>query len=407
MIEPRTQHLSNSKGTAANTVVPFFFRHNVPAPRPTVAPPHLTHLVAFLAALAMATPAGLAQNLAAPPSTPADMNLLGRIHEKMVAASGQPNESGMEKYTTSLPGHPDIAFSMIPIEGGVFTIGSPESEAHRNADEGPQVKVEIGPFWMGQHEVTWDEFLKFMFPKLPRNRDGSLSYLKPDTNLVDLVARPTEPYVDMSFGMGQEGGFPAICMTHHTANKYCEWLSAQTGHFYRLPTEAEWEYACRAGTTTAYSFGDDPNQLDDYAWHFKNSEWHYQRVGQKKPNPWGLHDMHGNVMEWCLDQYDAGQYRKLTNAGAKQPLPWVKSSAPYPHVTRGGSWDDDPEDLRSSARRPSNPTWKMQDPELPKSIWYHTDALGVGFRIVRPLKLPSPEEMRDAWYNGVEYDHED
>ena len=335
------------------------------------------------------------------------MNLLGRIHEKMVAASGQPNESGMEKYTTSLPGHPTITFSMIPIEGGTFTMGSPDSEAHRHDDEGPQVEVEIEPFWMGQYEVTWDEFLKFMFPKLPRNRDGSLSYPKPDTNLVDLVARPTEPYVDMSFGMGQEGGYPAICMTHHTANKYCEWLSAQTEHFYRLPTEAEWEYACRAGTTTAYSFGDDPAQLDDYAWHFKNSEWNYQPVGQKKPNPWGLYDMHGNVMEWCLDQYDTDQYRKLLNTGTTQAPPWVKSSAPYPHVARGGSWDDDPEYLRSSARRPSNPDWKIQDPELPKSIWYHTDALGLGFRIVRPLKLPSPEEMRDAWYNGVEYDHED
>ena len=108
-----------------------------------------------------------------------------------------------------------------------------------------------------------------------------------------------------------KGKQPAISMTHHAAMEYCRWLSAKTGKTYRLPTEAEWEYACRAGTKTAYSFGDDPTKLGEYAWYADNSDGTPQIGGKKKPNPWGLYDMHGNVAEWCVDQYDKDFYSTL------------------------------------------------------------------------------------------------
>ncbi|MCA9138329.1 MAG: SUMF1/EgtB/PvdO family nonheme iron enzyme, partial [Planctomycetales bacterium] len=156
-------------------------------------------------------------------------------------------------------------------------------------------------------------------------------------------------------------------------------------------TEAEWEYACRAGTKTAYSFGDDADQLEDYAWFFDNSDDTYQRVGQKKPNPWGLYDMHGNVSEWVLDQFTPYDSIK------ESVNPLVVPKTLYPRVVRGGGWDDDPEFLRSAARKASAEEWKEQDPQEPRSIWYHTDALSVGFRIVRPLEEPSPEAKAEKW----------
>jgi formylglycine-generating enzyme required for sulfatase activity len=202
----------------------------------------------------------------------------------------------------------------------------------------------------------------------------------------------------MSFGMGING-FPAISMTQHAANKYAEWLSAKTGEFYRLPTEAEWEYACRAGTTTDFYFGNDASQLKDYAWYSANSGGKYQKVATKKPNTWGLYDMLGNVMEWTLDAY--APYK----SGSEND-PWVVETQPYPTSVRGGSWNDPAGQLTCASRVASDPSWKQQDPQLPKSIWYETDAQWLGFRLIRPVKLPSVEAMFKYWNSGVEHDEQ-
>ena len=210
---------------------------------------------------------------------------------------------------------------------------------------------------------------------------------------VDAVSGATMPYVEMSFGMGTDG-YPAISMTQLAAVKFCEWLSAMTGKFYRLPTEAEWEYACRAGSEEAYSFGEDLSELKDYAWYSDNSNEKYQKVGQKKPNSWGLHDMHGNVAEWTLDQYIPTAYKKRKK---DVDNPYEAPSKTYPRVVRGGSWMDKPKRLRSSSRRPSSKKWKRRDPQIPKSLWWHTDAQFLGFRIVRPLEIPSEEIQKKYW----------
>jgi len=216
--------------------------------------------------------------------------------------------------------------------------------------------------------------------------------------VVDAVSRPTRPYVEMSFGMGING-YPAISMTQNAANKYAEWLSSKTGEFYRLPTEAEWEYACRAGTDTAYFFGNDSSKLSDYAWFAGNAGGKYAKVATKKPNPWGLFDMLGNVMEWTLDAYAPYQSKAETD-------PWVKPTKPYPDAVRGGSWNDPAGKVRCAARVASDASWKQQDPQLPKSIWYMTDAQWLGFRLVRPAKVPSAAEMFRYWNNGVEHDEQ-
>lgn len=318
-----------------------------------------------------------------------DSSLSQALYQRIKKKPQEKSAAEMKKYSDAIPGT-DVTVSLVPIPAGEFQMGTPDTEKGHKKSEGPVHTVKIEPFWMQEFEVTWDQYRLFMFAA----QDGQ------DKEL-DAVSHPTRPYVEMSFGMGING-YPAISMTQHAANKFAQWLSAKTGHFYRLPTEAEWEYACRAGAQTAYPFGDDPSKLDEYAWYEANSNGKYQLVGKKKPNAWGLYDMIGNVMEWTLDQYDPNFYSTL--AGKTVTEPWNHATKPYPHVARGGSWNDSPSGLRCGARVASDPSWKMQDPQLPKSIWYHTDAQWLGFRLVRPLKVPSAEEMDKYWNNGVSLD---
>ena len=303
-------------------------------------------------------------------------------------------EAEMKPYAEIVE-HSDAKIDLVPIKGGKFVMGSPAKEAGRKADEGPQHEVRISPFWMSKCEISWDSYEVWAADlDIARREATAIAPNKRDA-LADIfqITQPTKPYTDMTFGMGKKG-FPAISMTQHSCRTFCKWLSAKTGRYYRLPTEAEWEYACRAGTTTAYSFGDDDSKLGDYAWFADNSEEKYQKVGKKKPNPWGLHDMHGNVAEWCLDQHTEN-YDAFAGKVAQDPLtvPLVE----YNRTCRGGGWDSDAAACRSATRLASHEDWKQQDPQVPQSIWYLTDAQAIGFRIVRPLVDPSAAELTAKW----------
>jgi formylglycine-generating enzyme required for sulfatase activity len=290
-------------------------------------------------------------------------------------------------YTETIAGT-QMKIEMVPIPGGTYKMGSPDGEKDRVKDEGPQVEVEIKPFYMSKFEILWEAFEYYAHKQdLQEKTEKKIDTEKQSATekAADAVTRPTPPYTDMTFGMGHDNQ-PAICMTHHHAMEFTRWLSAKTGKTYRLATEAEWEYACRAGAATAYSFGDDASKLGEYGWFAGNSDSKPQEVGKKKPNAWGLYDMHGNVSEWVLDVYAEDTYAKWQ--GKKQVGPVViPVKQRYPHVARGGSWASEAAKLRSAARLFSvEDEWSMQDPQLPKSIWWHTDARWVGIRIVSPVE---------------------
>ena len=333
-----------------------------------------------------------------------NVRFVGQIHSKIVKQSKVKLEGDMTNYENVIP-DTGVKYQMVAIKGGEFTMGSPASEDGAFDDEQPRHPVGIEPFWMGKFEVTWDMYQPFMITEPARYKDGSPKSYPPDPTVPFIVTKPTTPYVEMSFGMGTDN-YPAISMTQHAALKFCEWLSSQTGHYYRLPTEAEWEFACRAGTTTAFSHGDSEEGLEEFAvYDPTQTRVKYAQVGTKKPNPWGLYDMHGNVLEWCLDQYIEDAYSRR-DPKKVNVMPFEKPTKLYPRVTRGGSWYDPAEECRSARRIPSHANWKMTDPQLPKSIWYHTDAEWLGFRIVRPLKTPTAKEMHEIWNLGIVDEYE-
>lgn len=275
--------------------------------------------------------------------------------------------------------------SMTPIHGGTFQMGSLKTEKNRKKDEGPVHKVTIDDFWMSTIEITWDIYELF----LTRNTDHVQNTKKLVQVDIDGVSGATMPYVNYN-----KNGLPVINITQYGASQFCKWLTAKSGNYYRLPTEAEWEYACRGGTITAYSFGKDERKIDRYAWYKNNSEGKLQKGALKQPNNYGLYDMHGNAAEWVLDNYDSEAYI-ARKKGVNNPI--KKNKAIYPRVVRGGSFKDSANQLRSASRGYSKRTWKQRDPQIPKSLWWHTDATHVGFRIVRPKISPSNEELSKYW----------
>ena len=293
--------------------------------------------------------------------------------------NGQNNNTNFVAYQQKIEGS-QLAFKMVPIQAGKFLIGSKATEKNRKSDEGPQKEIQVAAFWMGAYEVTRDELDVFL-------KDESTSQNITD----DAITRPSAQYVDLSWGMGKEGGYPANSMSQRTAIMYCRWLYEKTKVFYRLPTEAEWEYACRAGTQTTYYFGNDPALLGKYAWYAKNSEDKFHKVGLKLPNAWGLYDMLGNLMEWTLNHYTPNAY---VDYKSMDIVP-IANPKKYPKSVRGGGFSETAIELRSAYRFHSDPVWNKRDPQIPKSKWWLTEAKNIGIRLVRPHVQPSEQEINE------------
>lgn len=296
-----------------------------------------------------------------------------------------------ENFTEKIPGS-SVSFNMIALPGGKFKMGSPESEPMRKSDEGPVREITLSPFWMGEVEVTWDEYLAFFRATGSQGRtEGQVI----KTGKTDAISGATPPWGAPDQGWGKASR-PAITMSWHAATVYCQWLSKVTGKNYRLPTEAEWEYACRGGTETPYFFagnpkkftsggflkkifGPDTSVISSYAVYRQNSNSKTQEPAFVKPNPFGLKNMAGNVAEFCLDFYSADSYKADTVSRVNPHGP-VKGSE---HVIRGGSFKSDAADLRSAARDVTKTrAWLVTDPQIPKSIWWYSDVIDVGFRVV-------------------------
>ncbi len=292
-------------------------------------------------------------------------------------------QDSFEPYTVEV----EEPIDMVAVEGGTMLLGS-----DGNSEE---VEVQVDSFWMGKYEITWQQYEEFSRDVMSDLTEQNLPGAEIGVD-ADVISLPSPPYVDMSFGMGSDG-YPAISMTHYAASMFTKWLTAKTGEFYRLPTEAEWEYACRGGTNES---GED---LMPQAWHARNIEGGYQKIGTKEPNSLGIFDLAGNVAEWTTDQYFEDYYEKVKELG-DEPIdnPWFKPTELYRRAVRGASWMDDESEVSCTKRRASSPNWKMLDPQLPRSLWWHTSAQFLGFRIVRPVNQPSPEEMKKYWPEEIQ-----
>jgi len=346
-------------------------------------PPRVTLFVAVVALAA----SFLAPAAGQPAAAPAPKNFTEKL------TSFKIDENSKQKFDMK------AQFDMVYVPGGEVTVGSPDDEPGRDKNEGPRYKAKVGGFWMGKCEVSWDEFDLFWFDNsfLVANDDRAKDFK------ADAITRPTNTFVDETYEHGREG-HPVMCLTHHAAMMYCHWLRKKTGKNYRLPTEAEWEYAARAGKgDSAYWFGNDASQLPEYAWFKDNSpdEENFpnkpkgctHKVATRKANPFGLHDLYGNVWEWTLDQYDPKAYERRAAVPLSLNPVVVPTADKWSHVIRGGSWADKADRLRSAARRMSEKSWMKYDPQEPQSIWWLTRMDVVGFRVV--LAENDPPDLRD------------
>jgi formylglycine-generating enzyme required for sulfatase activity len=280
-------------------------------------------------------------------------------------------QSNFENYTQTIQGS-DLGFDMVAIRGGSFYIGSESGDS----DEMPKKKVVVSDFWMAKTETTYDLFQLY------------LDQTKEPEPRIDAITRPSPPYIDFTLGMGKNGGFPANSMQAFSAHMFCKWLYEKTGVFYRLPTEAEWEYVAQRSYDEAQIT--DSAYLVTHEWIAANSGDKYHKTATLQPNKLGIYDLLGNVAEWTMDQYSAEYYSTIKDGTID---PYIIRTKKHPTSVRGGHYKSSLNDIRPSNRTASDPIWNRRDPQLPKSKWWNTDAPFIGFRVVRPAKSMSKEEV--------------
>jgi formylglycine-generating enzyme required for sulfatase activity len=267
-----------------------------------------------------------------------------------------PPDGKFTNYVQKMPGS-TVTFAMVAIPGGTISLGAPTEEPGRDTNDLPRRIVTVKPFWMGRCEVAWEEYLPFVFydsSEILRNEhklEGKIDR--------DGISHPTPPYGSVYRGLGEKG-HPALGMGLPAAYEFCRWVTKRTGVHYRLPTEEEWEYACRAGSTNAYFWGANAALAKDYGWFVDNASETTQIVGKLKSNGFGLFDLAGNVAEWCFDP-----------------------QKPAVFVARGGAFTEPVTRLRSATRMIETQEWNELDPQFPQSIWWLASADWVGFRLVR------------------------
>ncbi len=297
---------------------------------------------------------------------------------------------GFSDFVEYIPGT-GVKFEMVAIEGGRFYMGSPDNEPRRNSDEGPRREVELSSFFIGRAEVSWDEYLAFFTKTASQGRMTEAELME-----IDGISGPTPPWGAPDQGWGK-GSLPAITMTHYAATVYCQWLSEKTGKKYRLPTEAEWEYAARGGTEGSYFFEGtaadfsggrflnklfkpDTSNINSHVIYNANSRGKTNIPGAVRPNPFGLLNTLGNVSEFCSDWYSPDAYPAYAPGIVVNPAGPVNG---IERVIRGGSFRSDPGELRCAARGYTRTQdWLKTDPQIPKSRWWYSDAIHVGFRVV-------------------------
>lgn len=300
-----------------------------------------------------------------------------------------------DNFTEYIPGT-GVAFNMKAIPGGSFKIGSPKKEQLSQDNEHPQKEVKVSSFFMGELEVTWDEYWTFFRETMSEGRTPpEVVYANNTRDDIDVVTGPTPPFGNPEQGWGG-GSRPAVTMTHYAAQTYCQWLSLKTGKKYRLPTEAEWEYAARGGTDTPYFFEGNPKKysnkgfwrnifsadttvINRYVVYVNNSKNRTQDPSKVQANPFGLKNMLGNALEYCLDWYAEDTFEKLKDGELNPQGP----ASGTERVVKGGSYADDASDVRSASRKPTDhDRWLRTDPQQPKSIWWYSDIKSIGFRVV-------------------------